>query len=51
LNIDEPNPADPDAQDAGDETQPDHDLDSRVEADEPTFAPGDYGLADAWWAQ
>jgi hypothetical protein len=38
------------AEDAGDEAQPNHDLDARVAADEPILEPGDNDLADAWWA-
>jgi hypothetical protein len=49
--MDEPNPADADVDDAGDEAPPTEGLSARVGADEPTLEPGDSDLADAWWAQ
>jgi hypothetical protein len=48
--MDEPNATDPGVEDAGDEA-PAEGPDRRVEPDEPTLAPGDSDLADAWWAQ
>ena len=49
--MDEPNPADADVEDAGDEPRPTEGRDSRAGTDEPTLEPGDSDLSDAWWAQ